>query len=67
MKKLMSFVDNRTEMEKLFVSSFFQVKIIIITHLIHQNLQHVGLLVDTVHRSHRSVWRHTSTKPPSTF
>jgi len=51
----MSFVDNRTEMEKLFVSSFFQVKIIIITHLIHQNLQHVGLLVDTVHRSHRSV------------
>ena len=30
----MSFVDNRTEMEKLFVSSFFQVKIIIITHLI---------------------------------
>jgi len=31
----MSFVDNRTEMAKLFVSSFFYVKIIIITHLIH--------------------------------
>jgi len=35
MKKLMIFVDNRTEMTKIFVSSFFKAKIIIVTHLIH--------------------------------
>jgi len=27
----------------------------------------VGLLVDTLHRSHRSVWRHMSIKPSSAF
>jgi len=31
----MIFVDNRTEIVKIFVSSFFKVKIMIITHLIH--------------------------------
>jgi len=39
----------------------------IITHLIHSNLQLIGLLVDMVYRSHRSVWCDTSTKPSSTF
>ena len=67
MKKLLILIDNMSEMSKLFVSSFFEVKIMIITHPIYYNLQLGDLLVDTVYCSHRSVWRHTSTKSSSAF
>jgi len=55
MKKLLILIDNMSEMSKLFVSSFFEVKIMIITHPIYYNLQLGDLLVDTVYCSHRSV------------